>query len=256
MAVEPANFLLQGVVPGKVYDLEKEAGLKLRIYNRDGVSCTFLISSHRPSEAGNRRWTPGYQEIPDPEWLKFEKKEIKVGPYGSGEVRMFLEIPPRKEFFNQHWMVTLQVKRCGEGGFFVSLCPKGKIETLSKKEEIIPYGEVGTLPSTLNFNSVGESKEIIIFNNSPKSLRLALRIRTPGFQGIPPTPGYTPVGRKEYFLIEPKVLYFQEGERGKKVKITWLKKKRVGKQESLLILEDPQGVRAFARLKLEVKERD
>ena len=134
MKVEPASLLIQNVVLGEVYDLHKISGISLKIHNQEGRSHNYLLSSHKPSSVGNHKWSKGYAEIPDPDWFWFEKEEVRVEANSMEEVKMFFRIPREERYFNQHWVVTLEVKTKPEQGTLLGLAiyPQMQIETQVK----------------------------------------------------------------------------------------------------------------------------
>lgn len=108
--MEPGGLLIQKVPLGEVYDIFEESGITLKIYNELDSPITYKISAKRPSETGNGRWMRGYQEIPDPGWLSFSSGEVTIEAHGVGEVKMYLKIPPERDYYNQHWAVTVAVE--------------------------------------------------------------------------------------------------------------------------------------------------
>jgi len=172
LAVSPGGLLIQEIVPGKLYDLYEISKIGLTIYNKDNKPHTYVLSTHKPSEVGNRKWEKGYLEIPNPQWCWFDKKEIEVEANGKGFVRIYLQIPDEEKYYNQHWVVAIGVigkTKIGLGvalGIYVRL----QIETKSKadiKEK--PDGIIAFKPSTVRFKDVSldntrESK-VVIYNN-------------------------------------------------------------------------------------------
>ena len=64
LGVSPGGLLIQGVVPGELCDVYEMSKTGLTIYNRDNKPHTYVLSTHKPSEVGNRKWEKGYLEIP------------------------------------------------------------------------------------------------------------------------------------------------------------------------------------------------
>jgi len=166
LKVSPAGFILQNIVPGKVYDIYRKTGLRLTVYNDDTVGHTYLLSTNSPSEWG--KWEKGYLEIPDPKWCWFEKKKLTVGPSSQGSCSMFLKIPDEEKYYNQHWVVVLRIMgENGPGGIALAINVRIQIETESKvalKE--IPDGIIGIVPSTVVLEKEGGEKKVTIFNNT------------------------------------------------------------------------------------------
>ncbi len=170
LKVGPAGFIIHNVTPGTTYDVHKETGLQLKIYNDSAVTRTYLLSTHRPSEGG--KWEKGYLEIPDPTWCRFEQNEITVEANSNAPARFHLKIPGEDRYYNQHWVVTLNVagKPGSGGGVGVAINVRAQIETRSRADlnKVIPDGLMGVVPSVLTLQAEGKG-EVIIFNNGPSN---------------------------------------------------------------------------------------
>lgn len=184
LAAEPGGMLIQGVEPGKVYDLEDKTGILLTIRNRDRADHTYLLSTHRPSEVGNRRLPVGYSDVVDPSWLSFEQPEVRVPAQGSSRVRMYLEIPDDERYRNQHWSVSVAIVGKAEPGetLTLALYPRYEIETASAPREELrlrPAGQIGLCPRIAGFDLLPgstQTREVVICNNDRKrhSYRISL----------------------------------------------------------------------------------
>jgi len=169
LKVSPARFIVHDVEPGTLYDIYKETGLRLTIYNDDDVRRTWVLSTHRPSERG--RWEKGYAEIPDPRWCWFENTEVTVEPNTKGYGHLFLKVPDGEKYYNQHWVVTLGIGgKPARGGISLGVDIRVQIETKSKvdlKER--PDGLLGLEPSTIEFEDVApgrsEEAQVVLYNN-------------------------------------------------------------------------------------------
>lgn len=166
LKVSPAGFILQNIIPGKMYDIYQETGLRLTVYNDDTVDHTYLLSTNSPSEWG--KWEKGYLEIPDPKWCWFGKNEITVGPNGQGYCSIFLKIPDEERYYNQHWVVVLRVMgKTGPEGIALAINVRIQIETESKVDlKGSPDGTIGIVPSAIVFGNGGDKKKVTIFNNT------------------------------------------------------------------------------------------
>lgn len=172
LRVAPAGFILHDVEPGKVYDIYKETGLRLTIYNEEEVSRTWLLSTHRPSERG--RWERGYGEIPDAGWIWFAQPEITVPPEGKAYGHLLIKIPDEPQYYNQHWVATLSIQgKAGAPGIGLAVNVRAQIETeVSEDAPGRPHGLLAMKPSALVFNNVAPGAkfegEILLFNNDDK----------------------------------------------------------------------------------------
>ncbi|OGV62674.1 MAG: hypothetical protein A2283_04410 [Lentisphaerae bacterium RIFOXYA12_FULL_48_11] len=167
LKVSPAGFIIHNIVPGRTYDVYKESGLQLTIYNDSAADKTYLLSAHRPSEGGT--WEKGYLEIPDPKWCWFDRNEIKVEANSKAYVRFHLKVPDEERYYNQHWVVTLNIagKPGPGGGVGVAINVRAQIETQSRAalKSVTPDGLIGVVPSVITLKTK-ENREVVIFNNS------------------------------------------------------------------------------------------
>jgi len=190
LAVEPGGLLLQDVTPGELYDLAAKTGIMLTIHNRDRNDHTYVISSHRPSEVGNRRVPPGYSDIVDPSWLWFEQSEVRVPAQGASQVRMFLRIPDDERYHNQHCSVSVGVVGKPEPGETLTLAvyPRFEIETAASSREELrlrPAGAIAFAPSvlTLRPRGAGLVGEFVVCNNDSRRHQFKLWVASRGELG-------------------------------------------------------------------------
>lgn len=169
--VWPGGMTIQNLPLGEVYDLDKEKGVKLKITNEDEIAHTYSMTAYQPSSIGSEG-AIGYLDIPNPEWLYFEKSEIKVEANSEAETKIYLKVPKENKYYNQHWVVSVGVEAKPEpGGMFVLACyPRFLIET-QRKEDLAekPYGSIAFLPSAVIFDEVQggiiKKAKIKIYNN-------------------------------------------------------------------------------------------
>jgi hypothetical protein len=171
LKVSPARFIVHNVKPGRLYDIHKETGVRLTIYNDSDVSRTWSLSTHRPSERG--RWEKGYGEIPDAAWCRFETDEITVEPNNSAHANLYLKVPDEEKYYNQHWVVTLSVGGKPGRGVALAVDIRVQIETKSKAGlKTKPYGLLGFEPSMVRFEDAvpGTSRKarVVLYNNDVK----------------------------------------------------------------------------------------
>lgn len=169
LKVSPGRFTIRDIEPGRKYDVYRETGARLTIYNDGDTVRTWTLSLHRPSERG--RWELGYSEIPDPEWCWFEEDEIAVAPHGEAHAHLFLEIPDEELYFNQHWVATATVGgKAGIGPIALEVDVRILLETKPKTGMAAsPYGPLGIEPSRVRLDNVlpgrAEKARIVIHNN-------------------------------------------------------------------------------------------
>jgi len=174
LKVSPAGFIIHNVTPGRTYSLYEETKLKLSVYNDDMTTHTYMLSVHKPSELG--RWEKGYLEIPDPDWCWFEKKEIIIAPQKVGYGNIFIQIPAKECYYNQHWIATLAIRAKPERGIGLGLGINVRVQIETKSRNDIkgrPDGIIGFKPSIIQFENFppGSSREAkaVIYNNNKEA---------------------------------------------------------------------------------------
>jgi len=252
LAVEPGGLLIQGVEPGELYDLEQTTGILLTIRNRDRADHTYLLSTHRPSEVGNRRLPPGYSDVVDPSWLSFEQPEVRVPAQGSSRVRMYLEIPDNERYRNQHWSVSIGVAGRPERGETLTLAvyPRYEVETAAAPRSELrlrPAGDLAFAPSVLELGlSPGSTQtgEVIICNNEKRKhwYRFTVAPRGEPREGVRlfPTGGYDWLPNLDWIsLLRPRRRSPYPGWSASDWPVLWLGGRRyLGVKISLSIPED------------------
>lgn len=173
LKVGPAGFVVQNVAPGRQYDVYKETGVRLTVYNDADATRSYVLSVHRPSERG--AWETGYLEIPDASWCWFENQELTVGPHSQSHDGLTLKVPEEDKYYNQHWVATLGVTgKPAAGGIALAVDVRVQIETAAKREGTEkPDGTIGFRPSLIRFAPAhpGETTatQILVYNNDGKA---------------------------------------------------------------------------------------
>lgn len=252
LKVSPAGLIVHNITPGETYDLYQKTGVRLTIFNDDEVSHTYLLSVHRPSEAGS--WEKGYSEIPEPGWLWFEEKEVKVEPKGRAYANLFFRIPKEKKYFNQHWVAALGILGKPDSGIALGVYVRIQIETESKEEiRYKPDGTVGIVPSCVVFRKKGETKRVTIYNNDkvPRTFRITAleekeRLKTylsSGFQHLPD---------RNWLILSKNILKINPGEKRSfeiRSSLPETREASSGKWEEIFFLEDGQ-LNSFFRVQI------
>ena len=268
LSIRPGGLLIQYVKLGEAYDLYKKTGIVLIIENKDSRPHTYLLSTSKPSQVGNKKWLKGYLEIPSPDWFWFEKDEVTVGAESQKEIKMFLKIPKEDKYYNQHWTVSLGVTGKPKKGEVVALAvyPRYQIETESKTVLTQrPYGTIGLEPSLLKFENLtlGEKKKgtITIYNNSNKTHRYAIIPRIvevgPGREKISSSPGYAWIPNIKW--IKPGKKRINIGTNKSKelpirVKIPEKLENYDKNWEAILFVEPDKGLPGFIRVQIKTEK--
>ncbi len=102
----PANMYLIGVPPGKTYDAKAEKGSSLKLTNRGGAAIKVKVVSV-PYSAGIHP-PEGYTVSPDPSWLKCKPDMVKVGELSIKEVKLYVTIPDKADYYGQKYAFLLK----------------------------------------------------------------------------------------------------------------------------------------------------
>lgn len=129
LAVQPATFLFRDIPVGQKIKLPAP----LSIHNKDERTNTYTVKALSPSRIG-MSWPEGYIEIPKTDWFTFEEKEITVDSGKIGITNMYIEIPAEDAYYNQKWVIAVEVTTKVEPGESISLAvyPRFLIETESR----------------------------------------------------------------------------------------------------------------------------
>ncbi|MDI7258431.1 MAG: hypothetical protein QME90_00770 [Thermodesulfobacteriota bacterium] len=261
LTVEPGGLLIQKVPIGEVYDLSKESGITLKIYNKLDRPITYKISAKRPSETGSGRWMAGYQEIPDPGWLSFGSGEVTIEAQRVGEVKMYLKIPPERGYYNQHWAVTVVVEGQLKPGEVFALAAYLPFEIETEQKERAgkrPWGKIRVEPSLLTVRSAEkEKKKVKIYNNDGEDHKYRIQVGIPPDRSltrrISPSPGHSELPDPSWIGISHTEVVIKQGKM-KEVSV-WPRLPRVlpspGPWETLLWVESESGETAFIRVDVE-----
>ncbi len=265
LKVSPARFIVHDVHPGVQYDIYKETGLRITVFNDDDTERAWLLSVHRPSERGT--WERGYAEIPDASWCWFDRSEVTVPPKGIAYAHLFLRVPEEEKFLNQRWVVTLGVDgKPGAGGIALAADIRVQIETKSAadvKQE--PDGPLGTVPSILQLEGMTpgalEKKSVTLYNNDTKAHSYTI---TPLFSD-PAIEQSVYLTHSFETLPDPKWITFPEkisiapGHTGTLDLEVWVPNGAAhsGKKwESVLLIQPDEGRAGFVRVRSIMKETE
>lgn len=268
LSVQPGGLLIQYVKLGENYDLHQKSGIALLIENKDAQAHTYILSTSKPSQVGNKKWLKGYLEVPEPSWFWFEKDEVTVEAQSKKEVKMFLKIPQEEKYYNQHWAVSLGISGKPEAGQMLALAvyPRYQLETEGKtglKEK--PDGLIGFEPSTLLFENLALGKKgkakIIIYNNDKKThtYKIIPQIIAvdPTREQIVATPGYSWIPEIKWIRIK-KRLRIEPGESKELIVFVNIPNKQEYHQrkwEALIFVEPEEGLPGFVRIQIAFAER-
>ena len=109
----PPNIVVRGVKVGKKVDLEKFIGQTLKIMNPNEKAFTYRVSvmKVKDSVASLRS---GFEDTPDPSFLKLDKTEVEAEPLSIREVKMFLDFPEEERYKGKNYMFVISVEVLGQ----------------------------------------------------------------------------------------------------------------------------------------------
>lgn len=123
--VTPKDLYLTGVPVGKPWDSRKEAKKSIRVANYAADKLEVVLS---PDKWDRRFPLPaGFEELPDPSWLKLAKSTVTVAPDEIGQGVLIVNVPDKPENKGRHWAAT--VKTGLITGFWLDAPVKVFVET-------------------------------------------------------------------------------------------------------------------------------
>lgn len=267
LKVSPGGFIVHDIKPGVTYNLRELTGIKLSIYNDDDTTHTYALSVHKPSDAGN--WEKGYDEMPDPGWCWFEKKEATIGPRKVGYGNLFFRIPDKERYYNQHWVAALGIMGKLERGigFGLGIYVRIQMETQSRADsKEIPEGLTAFKPSLVTFDNIlpgtRQTGKLIVYNNdtrkhtytvnflSEDKERPASTYMTRTFKPLP-DPSWI-VLERETFDIDPGGSFVLKMKINIPDKTEYYDKK----WEEILFVEPETGLSGFVRIRITTGQKD
>lgn len=102
----PEEIYLENVEAGKVYDVGKRNRLTLKIVNSSDQKTTYKLKSLNAKNSCVAI-TKDYEDAPDASFLKFSEEEFTVLPYGTKEIKMYLDFPQKKEYRGRKYMFVI-----------------------------------------------------------------------------------------------------------------------------------------------------
>jgi hypothetical protein len=124
--VSPKELYLVGVPVGKAWDARKEAKKSIRVANYAPDTLNMTLT---PEKWDRRFPLPGgYEEMPDPSWLKLVKSTVSVKTEEIGSASLIVTVPDKPENRGRRWAAVL---RAGlTTGFWLDSPVKVYVETL------------------------------------------------------------------------------------------------------------------------------
>jgi len=121
-----AEVVLQNLSIGGTYNMTKVANLPLKITNNTERDQIFELSVIQPIMGS--RLKPGYQPIPDSDWIKLKDKEVEIKSKSFYITDVIISIPDDKKLLGQKYQVNIQSKQKPKGGgMSLTLAIKGRL---------------------------------------------------------------------------------------------------------------------------------
>jgi hypothetical protein len=106
--VEPEKISLHDVKIGKTFDLEKEAGVVLKITNKGKGSKKIKVESIGIPDSYSGI-PAGYRACPSPSFLTLRTSpEFDLAPGNSADIRIYLDFPDKDEYANQKYVFLIK----------------------------------------------------------------------------------------------------------------------------------------------------
>jgi len=104
--LKPEEIFLENLELGKIFDVEKNTGLVLKITNPSEREQTFKLQSLTVSNSV-ATLTKEYEDAPDASYLKFSENRFVLPPNGTKTIKMYLRFPPDKELSGKRYMFVI-----------------------------------------------------------------------------------------------------------------------------------------------------
>jgi len=261
--IGPGMVLVENVRPGSETDVGA-SGFSFEVENNTDQKHTFAITT-RTAKSSIGSWEKGYESIPDASWLRLDKNELELDAKTKGNVKLFITIPDKPEYYNRKFMgiVACAPGTAATSGSSVGLvvASRVQIETLPNDEsDGASAGELALTPSSWLMSDArpGDSwrKTFKVRNNSKDEHTYTLKSindvesdegRHDRYFGQ----GFTKIEKESWADVKDKSFSIKPGETkslvvGVKVSNGAVVNKRY---EELLFLQDEKGQTSFIRLR-------
>jgi len=105
-ALQPEEIHLDRLTAGTVFDVAGDGGHLLEVTNHGKEAQTLHLKSRRV-RGSLATLTPGYEDTPDPSFLRFSQDEITVGPGETKKVKLYVEFPSGKKYAGHRYMFLI-----------------------------------------------------------------------------------------------------------------------------------------------------
>jgi hypothetical protein len=111
--LKPEEIFLEKVELGRVYDVEKNAGIVLKVTNPNEREQIFKLQSLKVKNS-MATLVEEYQDAPDTSYLKFSENRFVLPPKGTKTIKIYLNFPQKKEYSGKKYMFIIHALAEGE----------------------------------------------------------------------------------------------------------------------------------------------
>lgn len=111
--VLPPKIMLYNFKLGKKQDLAELTGKTFKIINPNDEDYRYRVSS-MAIEKSKVKSSPGYEDCPDPSFLTFSESEVDIPGNTVKIVKVFLNIPDKKEYRGKKYMFLIRTELLGQ----------------------------------------------------------------------------------------------------------------------------------------------
>jgi hypothetical protein len=105
--LKPEEIFLDNVESGKIYDVEKQKGLVLKITNPGERERTFKLQSLTVGNSA-ATLTKEYEDAPNASYLNFSDSTFILAPQGTKTIKMYLNFPEKNEYSGKKYMFVIR----------------------------------------------------------------------------------------------------------------------------------------------------
>lgn len=177
----PGMVVISNIPIGKAV----EPGLEFEIHNYGAVARKLAVSVRTLKDAGVVIWEKGYQDVPDPKWVKLNVNEIEVAPKSVSKIKASIELPKDDKLCNQKFIAavcceTAATKSQGTGIALRMVSRLGiETETSSVITEAAKPSGLTLIPSIVRSSSKPGTEYSATFkirNNNPTPVSLKPKV--------------------------------------------------------------------------------
>jgi len=112
-SVLPENIYIEDVELGRKCSIKRLTGLTLKIINPNNNKYIYQLKSVAVKDT-LLELKRGYEDTPDPSFLRFSKTKFKVPANGVKDIKMYLEFPEKEEYKAKRYMFVISAEVLGQ----------------------------------------------------------------------------------------------------------------------------------------------